>query len=235
MKLWEMLKGPRHALKKVKFIYEPYRKIKIDYVLKKRNQYLNENGLQLVMDIDHALEKTNACFFADGGTLLGLVRDGKLIKWDLDVDYGIYITPDFSWKDLEKSLNEIGFVLDHQFRFKNEITEQTYRKGFASVDFFNHFNDETNTYFYAYYSKQGYKYDELNKVHVQLFKTRLISGTKPLSINGCRVHVPIEAERYLEDLYSNTWRIPNPNWEQGSGPACIEMGDSEFGFSESFR
>ena len=235
MKLWKSLKGPREALKKVKFIYEPYRNIKIGYVMKKRNQCMNENGMQIVLEIDKALNHTNACFFVDGGTLLGLIRDGKLIDWDLDIDFGIYIMPDFSWKDLEKSLNEIGFVLDHQFRFKNDITEQTYRRGVASIDFFNHTNYEDGTIFYSYYSKEKYNYKAENQIHTMLVKTCRISGTKVLKITEGNVHIPIEAESYLEGLYGASWRIPNPDWKPGSGPACIFLDDDEFGISENFN
>ena len=235
MGIWKMLKRPRAMLKKVKFLYEPYRIVKCSFVARKRRKALHKRGIEFVLDVDRILEHTNACYFVDGGTLLGFVREGKIIQWDLDIDFGIYISAEYSWKDLEFSLNSIGFILDHQFRYRNEITEQTYRKGAVSIDFFNHFNDESSTYFYAYYSKPGYVYDKTNQMHAEVFKTRQISGTKTLKIGGGYIHVPIEAEKYLEDLYGKTWRIPNPNWKQGSGPACIELGDSAFGLLEDFH
>lgn len=235
MKIWRMLKGPRSALKKVKFIYEPYRKIKSSYDRKRRTKTLQENGLKIVLDVDKLLEHTNACYFIDNGTLLGFIRDGKLIQWDLDIDFGIYITPEFTWKDLEKTLNKIGFRLHHQFRLKNEITEQTYRRGGASIDFFNHINDDDSTMFYCYYLKEGYDYKTESQRHTRLFKTCKISGMKVLQLPEGNVHVPIESESYLEGLYGASWRIPNPEWKDDLSPACICLGDDELGIYEDFN
>ena len=232
MEIWEMLRGPRRVLKKVKFIYRPYSKIRYALSASKKRKDLQKNGMEAILDADRILNQTNACFFVDDGTLLGFVRDGKLIQWDFDIDFGIYITSDFSWKDLEKTMGKVGFILDHQFRLGNEITEQTYKRGLTSIDFFNHINDENSTVFYSYYSKEGYDYERSDQMHVRLFKTCKISGTKVLQMSNGNVHVPIEDENYLEGLYGASWRTPDPNWKDGSSPACIDLGNQRFGVRE---
>ena len=98
MGLWEMLKRPRKALKKVKFIYEPYRKTKIDYVEKKKRKALQRNGVEMIKILEKTLSEYNVMYFADYGTLLGIIRDRNFIQWDNDMDYGILIDDSFDWK-----------------------------------------------------------------------------------------------------------------------------------------
>ena len=193
--------------------------------LKKRSRDVKENGILRIMEIEQLLEKTPAVFFVDCGTLLGCVRDHKLIKWDYDVDFGIYISDIFGWKELEIEMKKIGFDLHHQFCFQGQVTEQTYKKNTMMIDFFGHFDDGDNTCYYSYYRLEDYKYTSENEMSVLKFKTVKLTGIKKIEIEGGYVHIPNEAEEYLAGLYGETWRIPDPNWKGGSGPACIHLSD----------
>lgn len=201
------------------------------YRIKDRVKEMRKDGFDVIMELEAALEDTPAEFFVDNGTLLGFVRDGGVIKWDFDIDFGIFINNDFSWEDLENALKEIGFCLHHQFRFHDEITEQTYKRGNILVDFFNHFHEGDNTCYYAYYYKNDYDYQTKDIMHAEIFKTVKISGTKILEVPGGKVHIPIEAEQYLGELYTENWRTPDPNWEGGAGSACFRY-ENEFGYYE---
>lgn len=232
MNISETWRKIKFKIKKNKFLYVPCRKLKLAYLGLKRKGHLKKDGIKYIMEIDKILEKTSACFFVDAGTLLGIVRNKSLISWDLDIDFGIFIDDNFSWDDLEKSLKKGGFVLDHQYRFKGKITEQTYRRGKVFVDFFGHFSDESNSYFYAFYCKNGFWYENPNQLHTWMFKTVKISGTKKLELDNGYVHVPNETEEYLAGHYGKDWRTPNPNWVSGSDPDCITLGDSDLGLFE---
>ena len=72
-------------------------------------------------------------------------------------------------------------------------------------------------------------------MHTYFYKTCRISGTRILKIDEGNVPVPVEAEAYLEDLYGSSWRIPDPNWKEGSEPACICLSDNELGIIEKFN
>lgn len=226
-KLWKKLKPFREKAKKIEFIYKPYKKIVTTHAQKKRSKFFKKRGMDLVMEVERIMEKTPAFYFVDAGTLLGLVRDGKLISWDLDIDFGIFANEKYSWLDLERTLGEAGFELIHQFKFRERIAEQTYQRKNVSIDFFGHYSDDNNSYFSSFYIKQGFAYKDDTQRHVRLFTNVKISGTQKYKIGNDYVHVPVEYEEYLSEHYGQNWRIPNPNWVSDSDPDCTLLGDSE--------
>ncbi|WP_303804525.1 hypothetical protein [Ruminococcus flavefaciens] len=214
---------------KNKFLFSIYKaslgRIRRKYRLSKRSHDVKGNGILRIMEIERILEKEGAFFFVDCGTLLGFIREGKPIKWDYDIDFGIVIDSKYNWNNLEEAMIKHGYTLHHQFRFEGNITEQTYKKGITMIDFFNHFHEDNNTCFYAYYRKENYNYSSDNEMNVLKLKGVKISGTKKIKVEGGFVHVPNEAEKYLENIYGVNWRIPDPNYKDGSGPACIHLDD----------
>ncbi|MGT2754018.1 LicD family protein [Streptococcus ovis] len=192
-----------------------------NYFLTDRRNEIQHTGIETIQEIEEALSSKGATFFLGNGSLLGIVRDGEMIKWDHDIDYGIYIDEQFGWETLESSLRNLGFSKYKEFYFENELlTEQTYRRNNTYVDFFRHFETEDETYFYSYYKIMGEEYASENEQSVRTFNTVKLSGSQVMLIDGKQFHVPNEYEEYLAGLYTSTWRVPNPNWVAGSGPAC---------------
>ena len=102
------------------------------------------------------------------------------------------------------------------------------------IDFFNHYSDALNSYYHAYIRKKDYVYDDFKYIHALRYKTIRISGLKIAPLEDIMVHIPIEAEEYLEDIYGKDWRIPNPNWvEDGSLSTCETL--PKLGYYEKFR
>ena len=200
---------------------------------KRRIDELQKNGIQIIEEIESILDKEDVCYFACGGTLLGIVRDGRLISWDDDIDFGIMINRNFTWDQLKSCMQTLGLSLKYQYSFRGEITEQTYIKGDILVDFFNHFNKLDCLYSFGYYRERGFAYTSVSQAHVDLYKIIRISGSKKLITgDGVYVRVPNEAEEYLRCIYGETWRIPNPDYVAGSGPSCTKLGDSNLGLFE---
>ncbi len=212
MKLWKMLKGPRQALKKVKFIYEPYRKAKVDYVTKKRRKALHRDGVETINSIEKALTDYGVTYFADYGTLLGIIRDHDFIQWDNDLDYGLIVDDDFDWDKFEKHMNRHGFNKIREFSLMEKITEQTYsyKNSELTVDFFAKLYDNKRLASYIYYHMQEYKYQSEMDFHVRKMMYTIVNATKEVRFKGTHVTVPDNAEQYLESAYSKKWRIPDP-------------------------
>ncbi|MTB64714.1 hypothetical protein GGG87_06875 [Streptococcus sp. zg-86] len=192
-----------------------------NFSLRNRRKEVRDTGINTMQEIENLLSKKGVEFFLGNGSLLGIIRDGGMIQGDYDLDYGIYITDEFTWEDLENSLSEVGFTKYKEFYFENTLlTEHTYRRNNTYIDFFRHFDNEDGTMFYSYYRILGKEYSSDSEQSVRTFNTVKVTGAKVIQIGDNQFHVPNEYEEYLAGLYTPSWRVPNPNWVAGSGPAC---------------
>lgn len=204
-----------------------------EFELRGRKNSIKENGLSIINEIDNAFQHSGITFFVDFGTLLGFVREGKLLSWDYDIDFGVQLTESYTWEDLESLLNQHDFYLLKQFRYKGTITEQTYHREDIYIDFFNHFSDKNNSYYYVYFKKNNYEYDDENLLHARVTYTRKIQNNKLLEFDGGKVHVPENPEDYLEDVYGADWITPKKDWNPDSMKNIEWL--EEFGMLESFN
>lgn len=195
------------------------RKIFFRSFLRKRNRSIKIDGEKIISQVEQALSQQDLTFFIAYGSLLGLIRDQKMLEWDYDIDYAILVDSHFSWDKLKQAMEQINFTLAHQFKCDSLLTEQTYHCGQIYIDFFGCFPSEDTCRTYSYYFKKDQEYPE-NTFSVRTLDTVKITGTKIYELNGRSYHIPNETEQYLSDLYKPTWRIPDPNWIAGSGPAC---------------
>lgn len=205
------------------------------YRLRSRIEAVQQEGISRILELEKVLENVKVRFFVDNGTLLGLIRDKKILSWDYDIDFGIYIDDEFTWEDLENTLNAIGYVKHHQFVYNGVVTEQTYEKENIFVDFFNHFNRDSSSEFYVFFKENDYDYEKQEQFHTGVFTTVKLSGTRLWDIgDGKTFHVPIEYEEYLCGLYGKTWMIPDPNWVERTGPAYRFL-DGEIAYYEGAK
>lgn len=204
-----------------------------NYGLRERIGEMKADGLSTIFEIDKLLSQKNAVFFVDFGTLLGFVRNRKPLSWDYDIDFGICFNDLFQWEDLGKAMKTSGFQLEKQFTYNGTITEQTFRRNNIYIDFFSHFIDDDSSYYYVYYAEKDYPYKDKSQLHARITRTVIITGTKEFEVDGGYIHVPVEYESYLADVYGENWRIPNPNWVFELKPNVTKM--NGFGVLEEFN
>lgn len=170
---------------------------------------MNKSDAFLCMvEIQEATEKTSIqqYLFLVGGTLLGIIRDGDLIEWDVDVDYGL-IVPELSeeiehriecFRDLLRSM---GFYVSHN------PTERGYRKSAFA--------------FYA--AKRGVKTDfdvEIGKEGVEIIRMQgypflgdVILPLRKIEFKGKLFSIPNKPEEFLDIVYQDAgWRKPIKGW-----------------------
>lgn len=182
------------------------------YYIKDRISGIRKNGVKSIFEIDRVLSDNGFVHFVDFGTLLGFVRSGSPMKWDYDIDFGLCVDDDFQWSELGSILSGIGYKLKRQFSYQGTITEQTYAKDNVYVDFFSHRKNGNTSYYYIYFKDENYEYQSDRIMHARMTTTIAISGNVALEVKGGSVYVPKEYEQYLEDVYGNDWRVPQPNW-----------------------
>ena len=203
----------REALKKLTFLYKPYSALKTSYVVKRRIRAVHSEGYAMTGDICSALEKRGISVFCAFGTLLGIIRDQDFVKTDSDLDFGILAAPDFSWETLEEALAELGLRKDHQYTAQGQILEQTYRKGYLSIDFFLYEAAGDELVAQVTFRDETAHYDDENEYSIMYRFAPPIPAIKALSFHGARVLIPENAEAYAERVYGPGWRVPDPGYD----------------------
>ena len=104
------LKQIWHKIKAIPFIGDNYEKLvgqkKIERKMQHQQEEIQNNGVKYLNLVENTMNTSGGLYYAYAGTLLGIVRDKKLIKWDLDIDFAVVITEDFSWSDLQQVLEK---------------------------------------------------------------------------------------------------------------------------------
>ena len=208
-------------------------KILTFFRLKKMNKAIRYCGMSIISQICSEVNKKNADVFVDYGTLLGIVRDNKLLGWDHDVDFGVHITESFGWLEIESIMHKIGFSKVRQFVYRGEITEQTYKSKDLFIDFFRHYENAGNSISFVYDKKSNKIYPTENSWDVMEFRTPSVETITTIKISDYTINIPCNYEEYLLSIYGDNWRTPDPNWKTGSGPATSFL-EGEFSSIENF-
>lgn len=223
----------KHILNRLKsdpFISTTYERLIGNKKTKKRMQRQREeiqnNSAKYLNLVESIMSTSGALYHACFGTLLGIVRDNKLIKWDVDIDYAVVISDDFSWNDLEKAMSKSGFKKIREFVFEGIVTEQTYQVDKITIDFFGEFYDGNNMIQYTYNKLTGVKYSSYLDYSVFRLTLPRVDKIKQININGVNVSVPCNSEEILASVYNDDWRVPNPNWKSNSGK-CVTFLDGK--------
>ena len=82
---------------------------------------MNEHrAIEILTDVKDTFERHNIVFWLDCGTLLGAIRDGKLISWDHDLDVGMWYKDITKINEAIKEFKEKGYTI--QYRHVNGDT-----------------------------------------------------------------------------------------------------------------
>ena len=213
------MKGLKAILKEIKILKKIY--IKLLNVREKVKNCIegiiftvrSKNAVNVVQKV---FEKSGHPFFFDMGTLLGMVRDGKLLKRDMDIDTGIYIKNTDEINEFRKLLNREGFK--HKFIFSaegiGEVLDTFYIEG-VRVDICYYKREADRDCCYLFYGEDG------EEKTVRLFNSK-IEKMDRMNFLGLSVNVPENKEKYLEERYGN-WRVPDKKYKYWEGPSTEKI------------
>ena len=152
------------------------------------------------------LQKNKIEHFIFFGTLLGLIRDGRPILGDDDVDF--YVNKNYynKFKDL---LSSLGFDLDY-----SSVPNHT--KHFIQVHgHINNIQIRADFYFYDSNTDENFLLEPWNFLAKPNDKFYMLKLPKPLvfplkvkSFEGTEVFIPQYPEIVCEFLYGKNWSIP---------------------------
>ena len=156
----------------------------------KSNDLAGGKGERCLIDFKAALEGIDVPFFLMAGTVLGYIRDGRLLEGDKDVDVGIF-EKDYDKPRIEAALRasakfQIKRVDDHADRIR-----AVHRNG-VWIDVFPYYTEGHRTWHAGTVARWWHEPFDL----------------KPYVVADTEFMIPADTEAYLEWNYGPDWRIP---------------------------
>ena len=157
-------------------------------------------------------------YHLEGGTLLGIVRDQKLIPWDHDLDFGMKFESEAQMKLLIRRLRRRYYVSVKGFTKTKKLWQLgNYRvlkiyprknlifKDKLCLDLFVYYegklpDNQESVYKYVVWNRNAYHRKEF-------FDTR-----ESMTFYGKEIPVPSSPQRFIEVKYGKDWRTPIKEW-----------------------
>lgn len=171
-----------------------------------RNRLLLQTVGWDVLDKVHETLKEKVAYFADYGTLLGLMRDGQFIAHDNDMDFGVM--PGESPARLLRLLIDAGFKFRNAYEYEGRICEFAVLYRGLHMDFF--FDQKIEGEFYAllFYKKDGVRYPSKDTLTAFRIRRPAIPYVKEIEIRGHKFNCPENYEDIFLAAYGSNWRTP---------------------------
>lgn len=174
-----------------------------DQVPEKRSLYSPDAAERALTDLHHLLNDAGIPFFLTSGTLLGVVRDGKLIEHDKDIDIGL------SWESdrhaLMECLSESFTLIPH--RLDRDISEH-WKTSFVHTD--------TGVFLDCNFFKQAEDgvlsgFDHLPQPCLSVIGELSLQN---LEWQGRQWSIPNPVEPFLKSFYGPDWRSPDKYFDK---------------------
>ncbi len=169
---------------------------------------------KLLSDVITIFESCNVNYWLEGGTLLGLRREGRLLPWDNDLDISIHESEIGKLDKLQQTLKKNGFrirtrtfSLDSDFFTKGNLRMIKIRtkrffglvKGNVCLDIFIKYTKNEKTY-----------WEIANKV--KNVPSKYYDTFKTLDFKGITYAIPELTDEYLTYRYGD-WQTPVKDWD----------------------
>lgn len=143
-------------------------------------------------------------FFLGHGTLLGVIRDNHLIIHDQDLDISIQENNQEKKNAIREYLIKEGYRCIFEFSVERiGIVQQTFRIYGIRVDIDYLFTYEEHDHSYLIYNRDS----------VVMITTDHVKKIENKEFNEIKVPIPANPEIYLEQVYGERWRVPDPNYK----------------------
>ena len=181
------------------------------FIFNPRNRLFNKHSLDVLMSAKIALDSCNAIFWLDSGTLLGVIREGKMLKNDLDIDLGLWLS-DYS-SNIDKAMTKNGFIKMSEVSINDKKVglEQTYIKDGVTVDLF--YFDKNNSLMWSHVFVKGSEMPQIKNIsgNDALVPIRMyypLSGFTNIKFQGGNYLIPDPPDKYLEFHYGKDYLTP---------------------------
>ena len=185
-----------------KAVWRIIRGFYVKYICLTPCKRLQKYGKSAIHEVHTLLTSANLPYFADYGTLLGIVRDNGFIKNDDDIDFTVPPDAPSPVKYFEVLSKSQKLVFCSGFEYQGRITELTYSFKGIPVDLFFSVIEDGTIYNYAY------EYVHNSPDWIPYREMRRVNGCYEVRIfKGCEVVIPKDFDEILTTKYG-TWRVP---------------------------
>ena len=169
-------------------------------IVERKNVYSEINN------VINFLNKFKSCnYFFSCGTALGLVREGKLLDWDTDVDIDILEPTELIINNIIDNMQALGYSYQRVLKKGKRYSQIVFIKApYHSIDFCFWFKDKNSF---------------INDVpETNIFKRshpfEIYKEFKNVRIQNIEFKIPSDTGSYFSLLYGNDWKTPKKykNW-----------------------
>ena len=201
---------------------------KVIYYPQTRRKRVNiqKHGRELLQHVYILLTAEEVTFFVDFGTLLGIIREGRFLGHDLDIDIGVIIEDAHTREKVQRLLTNGGCELKKSFIYNGNVVEQSYTHSGIEFDICFYENEANHSVCYLFYIADDSCLMP-GKLNVVKMRYTMIKHVEKHEFEGITINVPENPERLLEEKYGIDWRIPNKNWVYWKTPTaeyCDDLG-----------
>ena len=158
----------------------------------------------------------NCNYFFSCGTALGLVREGKLLDWDTDVDIDILEPTELIINNIIDNMQALGYSYLRVLKKGKRYSQIVFIKApYHSIDF-------------CFWYKE--KYFFVNDVpETNIFKrshpVKVYDKFKEIKIENIFFKIPSDTESYFKLLYGDDWRTPKKytNWFKNANDLELDI------------
>ncbi len=182
-------------------LYQPIlEKVKFNHV----NKNFNTNGAEVLVEASKILNDIKVFHWLEFGTLLGIVRDGELIKHDFDLDLGVFID-DYN-PIIKDAFIDAGFEYKHGFTTADQTErEETFVLNGVAIDLF-YFTKVKSKMWCHIFAMQENKERIIRQINTSH------SGFKQVVFHNHHFQIPADDIGRLKDTYGEEYAIPLKGW-----------------------
>lgn len=215
-----MLEKIKNVLSKLG-LFEITRKLFSGHLTTVRSYFFRKNALKSLEKIRESLADNNIVYFLVFGTLLGAIREKGFIHHDLDIDFGVFEDVDF--KNLERILADVGFILVSELKLSNngEVMYQNYidEGTKISIDFYKFVRKNGKLFYYDFLREEKLSYSESIKKNGGLFVYEYempLYNLNKIDFYENKYNIFDDYDNFLKLFYGENYRVPIKNFDSYS-------------------
>ena len=212
----------KQTLKKCKPIYSSYYFVIQRY--KKVKQFFGEKhfakeSFNVISKVQDLIEGGGFHFYFAFGTLLGIIREGRLLKHDMDIDMILYCKNQEEVKECKQYMLQHGLTVEYEFAVDGiGITQHAFLYHKIRIDIHYCFSQETDTIDYVYVLFD----DNESANKVARFACPHCNVAEKYDFKGKKINVPKKPIDFLVNMYGENWRTPDKGYKYWES-ACVDV------------